>query len=88
VARAEGVSPSDLPDKNVDEIFANALQFYGPQLPQPSLFKPSMLVDLEHSRPIEVEAIIGGIVRKARDLAVETPRCVLLHGFTLTFHWS
>lgn len=37
-------------------------------------FKPSMLVDLEAGRPIELEAIIGEAVRKAAEFNVSVPR--------------
>jgi 2-dehydropantoate 2-reductase len=39
-----------------------------------SEFKPSMLVDLEAGRPIEVEAIIGEVVRLAASTGVSVPR--------------
>lgn len=37
-------------------------------------FKPSMLVDLEAGRPMEVEGIIGNVVKKARELNINVPR--------------
>jgi 2-dehydropantoate 2-reductase len=39
-------------------------------------FKPSMLVDLEAGRPIEVEVIVGDVVRTAAEVDVSVPRCV------------
>ncbi len=39
-----------------------------------STFKPSMLVDLEAGRPMEVEAIVGGILKRARQAGMSTPR--------------
>ena len=44
-----------------------------------SVFKPSMLVDLEAGRPIELEAIIGGILRRARAKAIEVPTITLIY---------
>lgn len=44
-----------------------------------SVFKPSMLVDLEAGRPIEVEAIIGGIVRRAKARGVDVPRLTFIY---------
>jgi 2-dehydropantoate 2-reductase len=41
---------------------------------KPSYYKPSMLVDLEANRPIEVEVILGEIVRKATEVEVPVPR--------------
>ena len=39
-----------------------------------SVFKPSMLVDLECGRPMEVEAIVGGVLRRARSVGVAVPK--------------
>ncbi|KAI0784791.1 ketopantoate reductase PanE/ApbA C terminal-domain-containing protein [Abortiporus biennis] len=44
-----------------------------------STFKPSMLVDLEHGRPMEVEAIVGGVLKRASAVAVPTPRLDLIY---------
>jgi 2-dehydropantoate 2-reductase len=40
-----------------------------------SAFRPSMLVDLEAGRPIEVEVIVGDVVRTAAEVGVSVPRC-------------
>ncbi|KAF7795348.1 hypothetical protein EIP86_006505 [Pleurotus ostreatoroseus] len=48
-----------------------------------SVFKPSMLVDLEANRPIEVEAIVGGIVRRADAAGVPTPRLDIVYASLL-----
>lgn len=40
---------------------------------KPKDFKPSMLVDLEANRPIEVEVILGEVVRKAAEFDVPVP---------------
>ncbi|KDQ64189.1 hypothetical protein JAAARDRAFT_218818 [Jaapia argillacea MUCL 33604] len=76
VARHAGVSTTDLPDNAWDPIIEEAIQDYSDILPgsNPSSFKPSMLVDLEALRPIEVEPIVGGVIKKARELGVSTPR--------------
>lgn len=44
-----------------------------------SVFKPSMLVDLEAGRPIEVEAIVGGIIRRAREKGIATPQLDVIY---------
>lgn len=44
-----------------------------------SVFKPSMLADLEAERPMEVEAIVGGIVKKARVHSKSTPRLEMIY---------
>lgn len=41
---------------------------------KPIDYKPSMLVDLEANRPIEVEVILGEVVRKAEEVGVPVPR--------------
>jgi 2-dehydropantoate 2-reductase len=37
-------------------------------------FKPSMLVDLETGRPMEIEGIVGAVVRQAREVGIPVPR--------------
>ena len=46
---------------------------------QQSVFRPSMLVDLDCGRPMEVEAIVGGVLRRARAHGVPTPRLDLIY---------
>ena len=69
------VSPegaAGLPDSVAQAIVEN-------ENPQ-SVFKPSMLVDLEAGRPIEVEAIVGGIVRRAGSQNIAIPRTAMIYG--------
>ncbi|OCH90915.1 hypothetical protein OBBRIDRAFT_562509 [Obba rivulosa] len=44
-----------------------------------STFRPSMLVDLDAGRPMEVEAIVGGVLRRARAHGVQTPQLDLIY---------
>ncbi|KAI0667728.1 ketopantoate reductase PanE/ApbA C terminal-domain-containing protein [Trametes maxima] len=44
-----------------------------------STFRPSMLVDLDSGRPMEVEAIVGGVLRRARSQGVATPKLGLIY---------
>lgn len=44
-----------------------------------STFRPSMLVDLEAGRPMEVEAIVGGILKRARAHNIDVPRLTLVY---------
>lgn len=44
-----------------------------------SVFKPSMLVDLECGRPMEVEAIVGGIIRGSRRHGLSVPRLDMIY---------
>lgn len=60
-----------LPDSVADAIIENENPL--------SVFKPSMLVDLEAGRPMEVEAIVGGIVSKARAHGKSTPRLEMIY---------
>jgi len=46
-----------------------------------SAFRPSMLVDLEAGRPIEVEVIIGDVVRTAAEVGVSVPRLELIYAY-------
>ena len=65
VARTSGIySGTLLEDESVDIINRT----------KPFDYKPSMLVDLEANRPIEVEVILGEIVRKAAEARVSVPR--------------
>ena len=65
VARTSGIYTGTLlEDEAVDMI----------RRTEPSDFKPSMLVDLESNRPIEVEVIFGDVVRKAAEVGVQVPR--------------
>lgn len=77
MARAAGVTPDQLPDTAIDETFNVSVKAYaedptGKRIPSP--FRPSMLVDLDLGRPMEVEAIVGGVIRKAREYGVQTPQ--------------
>ncbi|KAI0357545.1 hypothetical protein OH77DRAFT_109518 [Trametes cingulata] len=60
-----------LADKVVDEI----IEHENPK----SVFRPSMLVDLDCGRPMEVEAIVGGVLRRAKAKGVPTPKLDLIY---------
>lgn len=49
---------------------------------------PSMLQDIKHARPIEVEAILGNLVRTAKDLRVDTPYLRLLYTLAKGLNFS
>jgi 2-dehydropantoate 2-reductase len=65
VARTGGIHSGTLLEDEATDIIKRT---------KPFDYKPSMLVDLEANRPIEVEVIIGGIVRKAAGAGVSVPR--------------
>lgn len=44
-----------------------------------SVFRPSMLVDLDCGRPMEVEAIVGGVLKRAKANDVPTPKLDLIY---------
>ena len=65
VARMSGIDTGTLLEDEAVDIVRRT---------EPSDFKPSMLVDLEANRPIEVEVILGEVVRKAVEVGVPVPR--------------
>ncbi|TFK29441.1 6-phosphogluconate dehydrogenase C-terminal domain-like protein [Coprinopsis marcescibilis] len=48
-----------------------------------SSHKPSMLLDVERGQPLEVEVILGEVVRLARDVGVSVPRVEMLYALLL-----
>jgi len=79
VARAAGIDETLLPDSAVDDTIKFTDLEYDPVIAQqenrvPPKYRPSMLVDYDFSRPMEVEVIVGNIQRRARELHVETPQ--------------
>ncbi|KAG8846060.1 hypothetical protein FRB91_001215 [Serendipita sp. 411] len=73
VARAIGIAEELLPSSAVDDTIGYAYtQYSDPTKGKP--FKPSMLVDLEAGRPMEVEGIVGEVVRQAKEVGVAVPR--------------
>ncbi|WFD30135.1 2-dehydropantoate 2-reductase [Malassezia sp. CBS 17886] len=94
VARAHGITEARLPIAMVDTTFNFSLSsspatFVSPADPSAQIprhitdtltddFKPSILVDLERGRPMELEAIFGNLIKRARAYGVETPRLDLI----------
>lgn len=70
VARALGLDEADLPASSIDEAIDFTLSEYGTAGPA---YKASMLVDFLAERPMEIEVIIGGILRYAGPKQVPTP---------------
>jgi 2-dehydropantoate 2-reductase len=73
VAEACGIKAPDLGAEKVESIINETRQIHD-QKKGTSQFKPSMLIDLECGRPMEIEVLVGNITRKAREANVETPR--------------
>ncbi|MBI4485716.1 MAG: 2-dehydropantoate 2-reductase, partial [Acidobacteria bacterium] len=63
VARAEGVAlPADTVDRIIDYVDSI-----------PASTRSSLLIDLQQNKPIEVEALLGAVVRRGDRAGVSTP---------------
>ncbi|KAG8692683.1 hypothetical protein FRC08_009604 [Ceratobasidium sp. 394] len=71
VARALGYSEKAVPSSLVEETIEGTGNLHRPG--KPSSHKPSMLVDRETKRPLEIEAIIGEVVRAGREHGLDIP---------------
>ncbi|SNX81595.1 uncharacterized protein MEPE_00300 [Melanopsichium pennsylvanicum] len=86
VARSCGLGEQRFPISSVDDAITITLSTSSvPSVNDPTKggnlagdFKPSILLDLENGRPMELEPIIGNVVRKAREKGVDTPRLDLI----------
>ena len=56
--------------------------------PPSSPFKPSMQVDLEKGNPLEIEPILGGLLRHAKDLGVVTPILTTAYNVLKLVQWK
>ena len=43
------------------------------RLPDDCRYRPSMLLDLENGRPMELEVILGNTLKRAKNLGVDAP---------------
>lgn len=71
VAAAKAVAGHDIPDAFVEKMLHNT-KHMGP-------YKPSMMIDREMGRPMEVEAIYGEPVRRAEAAGVTVPKMRMLY---------
>jgi 2-dehydropantoate 2-reductase len=84
VARGCGVTEDAFPAYDVDDVFHLTYSQAPSQLAPGSPanltvdFKPSLLVDLEAKRGMELSPIIENVVKKARLHNVDTPRLDLI----------
>ena len=69
VGRAMGFDESALPSEVVESAIESTAQIHKSNITH----RPSMLHDLEHSRPMEVEVVVGDLVRNAREHKVDAP---------------
>ncbi|KAL7279797.1 hypothetical protein ACG7TL_006204 [Trametes sanguinea] len=75
VARAS-LPPSELREQVLaDHVVDQIIEHENPR----SVFRPSMLVDLDNGRPMEVEAIVGGVLRRGKAKGVATPKLDLVY---------
>lgn len=63
-------SPSGIPSSIVDDTLNNTKKLH--TVPT-STHTPSMLLDAQKGRPIEVEVIVGSVVRLAKEKGVQIP---------------
>ncbi|KAF8523351.1 6-phosphogluconate dehydrogenase C-terminal domain-like protein [Hysterangium stoloniferum] len=78
IARAIGL---DIPDSAIQYAKESSFKEYAESVAEradppftPVHFKPSMLVDLEAGRPMEIEGILGGVLKEGRKAGVVSPR--------------
>lgn len=70
IGHALGFSLTDLPPSLVESTIENTKKLH--ERPE-SKHVPSMLLDVQMGRPIEVEVIVGEVVRMARERGVDIP---------------
>ena len=58
------------------------------RLPDDCNYRPSMLLDLENGRPMELEVILGHALKKARELGVDTPHMTTVHKLLKLEEWK
>jgi len=73
-------SPDGLPTSTIDTVLEGTRALH---MTPESSHKPSMLLDVEKDQPIEVEVILGEVVRLGRDFNVELPRVETLYALLL-----
>jgi 2-dehydropantoate 2-reductase len=83
-ARACGYDEKALPASSIDQVF-NLTYSQAPSIlpkdTKPNLgkdFKPSLLIDLEANRGMELTPIVGNVVKKAKLHNVDTPRLEII----------
>lgn len=57
-------------------------------LPDDCPYRPSMLVDADHGRPMEIETILGEAVRKAKRAGVEALKCESTYNLLKVLQWK
>lgn len=75
VARASLPPSKEAEEILNDNVVNEIIEHESPE----SVFRPSMLVDLDYGRPMEVEAIVGGVLRRAKAKSVPVPKLDLIY---------
>lgn len=68
IAKADGV---ELPENVINDVAHSDDGMF---------FQPSMLVDVKKGNPIELEVILGNLLRRAKELEVDAPYLQVLYG--------
>ncbi|CAK7568365.1 MAG: hypothetical protein SEPTF4163_006353 [Sporothrix epigloea] len=58
------------------------------RLPDDCAYRPSMMLDLENGRPLELDVILGNPLKVARRLGVETPIMDVVYNLLLVESWK
>ena len=69
-------SPDGIPSSIIDSILNETVALH--EVPT-SVHSPSMLLDAENGRPIEVEVIVGEVIRMAKAKGVSIPVSFILY---------
>lgn len=78
VGRAMGFDEDALPSTVIEDTLEGSRRLHS----RPdSTHRASMLLDLEHGRPMELEVILGVLVKKGKELGVDIPRLELVYSF-------
>jgi 2-dehydropantoate 2-reductase len=76
VGRAMGLDETELPTSALDTLDRTRKLHQNPD----QTFRPSMLIDVEKSRPMELEVVLGNVIERAKELQVDVPRLELIYG--------
>lgn len=77
IAKADG---HELPDILVQKLA------YG--LPDDCPYRPSMLLDIENGRPMEIEVILGNVLKKANLYGLPAPNCSIVYELLKLEQWK
>ncbi|GJJ14611.1 hypothetical protein Clacol_008877 [Clathrus columnatus] len=76
IGRAMGFSEEALPSSIIDSAITSVVKLH--KSPD-SIHKASTLLDVEKGRPMELEVLLGELIRKAKELGVDAPRLELVY---------